>query len=139
MHKIPDRDDMGGAGGQDLGSPPAVPSFEDGAGDRTAASSRPLGPITVDWKLYEHHLAASDLTDDQKREFLEALWYILITFVDLGFGIEPVQQVMTTAATRPPVRSESPVARRRQDSGLEQAFGKANAKQTIKGDHPEGR
>ena len=34
------------------------------------------------------------MTVAEKREFLEALWSIIVAFVDLGFGIHPVQQAM---------------------------------------------
>jgi hypothetical protein len=38
-------------------------------------------------------LEGSDLSEPQKREFLQALWNIIVAFVDLGFGIHPLQQV----------------------------------------------
>ena len=56
--------------------------------------------LTLDVSLYERYLADSGLTDDQKREFLEALWTIIVGFVDLGFGIHPVQQVMDAGDNR---------------------------------------
>jgi len=55
-----------------------------------AAAKPPV--LTLDVALYEQYLVESDLTEDQKREFLEALWSIIVGFVDLGFGIHPVQQ-----------------------------------------------
>ena len=58
----------------------------------------PPSALSVDWKLFEHHLADEDLTEQEKREFIEALWYIVVSFVDLGFGIEPVSQAMRAAA-----------------------------------------
>ena len=54
--------------------------------------------LSIDWRLYEHHLAEDDLTDQEKREFIEALWYIIVSFVDLGFGIEPVNHALKAAA-----------------------------------------
>ncbi|MGJ8670994.1 MAG: hypothetical protein ACSHXK_16040 [Oceanococcus sp.] len=48
--------------------------------------------LTIDWELYGKYLEDSDLTDDQKREFIETLWSIVVAFVDLGFGVHPVQQ-----------------------------------------------
>ena len=32
------------------------------------------------------------MSDEEKRVFLETLWSILMQFVDLGFGIHPVQE-----------------------------------------------
>lgn len=51
-----------------------------------------LPSLTIDWELYASYLEDSDLTDDQKRDFIEALWGIVVAFVDLGFGTHPVQQ-----------------------------------------------
>ncbi|MCY0149335.1 hypothetical protein OEG84_16870 [Hoeflea sp. G2-23] len=47
--------------------------------------------LSIDWEFYGTYLDESDLSDDQKREFIETLWSIAVSFVDLGFGIAPVQ------------------------------------------------
>ena len=60
-------------------------------------SNRPS--LTIDYDLYQHYLDDSDLTDEQKREFLDVLWSIIVSFVDLGFGVHPLQQ--TTDDTAP--------------------------------------
>ena len=49
--------------------------------------------LTIDWELYGKYLDESDLSDTEKREFLETLWSIVVSFVDLGFGVHPLQQV----------------------------------------------
>lgn len=54
------------------------------------AEKRPV--IEVDYERYAHFLDDSDLSEDQKREFLQALWTIIVNFVDLGFGVHPLQQ-----------------------------------------------
>ena len=33
------------------------------------------------------------MTDAEKEEFLQALWQIIVGFVDLGFGVHPLQEV----------------------------------------------
>lgn len=48
--------------------------------------------LTIDWELYGEYLEDSDLSDEQKREFIESLWSIVVAIVDLGFGVHPVQQ-----------------------------------------------
>lgn len=53
-------------------------------------STRPA--LTLDVALYEGYLQDSNLTEDERRAFLEALWSIVVGFVDLGFGIHPLQQ-----------------------------------------------
>ncbi len=53
----------------------------------------PDGPmLTIDWRKYEKLLEESDLSDEEKQEFLRTLWNIIVAFVDLGFGVHPVQQ-----------------------------------------------
>jgi len=52
-------------------------------------TSKPV--ITVDYEKYAPLLDDPDLSEDQKREFLQALWNIITNFVDLGFGVHPVQ------------------------------------------------
>jgi hypothetical protein len=50
------------------------------------------GALTIDYALYERYLDSSDLSEAEKREFLETLWSIIVSFVDLGFGVHPLQQ-----------------------------------------------
>jgi hypothetical protein len=73
--------------------------FEEMAGTEGAADAAPIVParrpvVTLDVALYESYLADSGMTEDQKREFLELLWSIIVGFVDLGFAIDPVQQAV---------------------------------------------
>lgn len=87
-----------------------------------AADANPaLGAVKVDWKLFEHHLGDADLTDDEKREFIEALWYIVMTFVDLGFGIEPVQHAIL-AGQKTSSELARPTEASKTDSGLADEF-----------------
>ncbi len=53
--------------------------------------------LTIDWELYGKYLDESDLSEAQKQEFLETLWSIVVSFVDLGFGVHPLQQVTDNA------------------------------------------
>ncbi|MEO0613723.1 MAG: hypothetical protein AAFY83_10445 [Pseudomonadota bacterium] len=49
--------------------------------------------VELDIEKYISQVEDFDLTEQQKREFLETLWAIMVSFVDLGFGIHPVQEV----------------------------------------------
>lgn len=33
------------------------------------------------------------MSEAEKEEFLQALWQIIVSFVDLGFGVHPLQEV----------------------------------------------
>lgn len=51
------------------------------------------GTLRIDVERYQHMLDSADLTEAQKREILEALWSIIVTVVELGFGVHPLQEV----------------------------------------------
>jgi hypothetical protein len=65
---------------------------EDAPDTEGQTPSQTYPTLSIDWDLYGECLEESDLTDDQKREFIETLWSIVVSFVDLGFGIAPTQQ-----------------------------------------------
>lgn len=48
--------------------------------------------LQVDWEAYAPMLEASDMSDAEKREFIQTIWELVVSFVDLGFEIHPVQQ-----------------------------------------------
>ena len=48
--------------------------------------------LTLDYELYQQYLDDSDLSEAQKQEFIETLWTIIVSFVELGFGVHPLQQ-----------------------------------------------
>ena len=54
-------------------------------------ASRPS--LRIDWKVYSAMLEDSDMPLDQQRELIETLWSIVVSFVDLGFDLNPVQQI----------------------------------------------
>ena len=56
----------------------------------TASTARPA--LKLDVARYEDMLKDCDLTEEQRQEFLETIWSIIVGFVDMGFGIHPVQQ-----------------------------------------------
>lgn len=59
--------------------------------DQFRASARPI--LTVDVERYQALLDAPGLSDEQKEEFLQALWSIIVSFVELGFGVHPLQEI----------------------------------------------
>jgi hypothetical protein len=65
-----------------------VQSTEDNPDD----SDRPPG-LSIDCELYGRYLEGSDLSDEDKRAFIETLWSIMVSFVDLGFRISPTRKI----------------------------------------------
>ncbi|MCT8970802.1 hypothetical protein [Microbaculum marinisediminis] len=62
-----------------------------GLSERFDTSARPV--VTVDISKYQSYIDDPDLDDAQKEDFLEALWSVVVTFVELGFGVHPLQEV----------------------------------------------
>jgi len=73
----------------------------------TAAFNETRPVITVDYDAYAHFLDDTDLTDDQKREFLQALWTIITEFVSMGFAVHPVQQATENCGELPAIPLQS--------------------------------
>lgn len=63
--------------------------------DTTSITHSKPGPTAIrfDWRDWEPYLVDSDLPDDKKREFIEALHGIVMTCVDLGFRLNPTQEI----------------------------------------------
>lgn len=49
--------------------------------------------LTIDWESYEHYLEDSDLSEAEKRAFIETMWSIMVSFVDLGFNLSPTRKI----------------------------------------------
>lgn len=58
----------------------------------SALSAAPPRIVTVDYEAYAHLLDDADLSEDDKRQLLQALWSIICSFVQLGYGVQPAQQ-----------------------------------------------
>jgi hypothetical protein len=43
--------------------------------------------IKVDAERYQAYLDGTSLTDQQKKDFLQAMWLVMISFVELGFEV----------------------------------------------------
>lgn len=57
------------------------------------SSPIPRPTLSLDWEVYAAMLENSDMPLDQQRELIETLWSIVVMFVDLGFDLNPVQQI----------------------------------------------
>ena len=52
-------------------------------------------PLTLDVAFYETMLNHPDVSEEQRQEFIETIWNIVVQFVDLGIGIHPLFQTDT--------------------------------------------
>ena len=56
-------------------------------------SKNGLPALSIDWELYGQYLDDSDLSEAGKRACIQALWSIMVGFVDMGFRLAPVPDV----------------------------------------------
>ena len=63
--------------------------------------------LEIDVEKYQALLDDPSLTEDQKRQLIEALWSIIVAFVDLGFGVHPMQQVIERQGCGQNAKNES--------------------------------
>ncbi len=56
-----------------------------------STSTRKPTALSLDVDYYQSFLDDTDIPEDKKRELIETLWSIVVSFVDLGFGVHPVQ------------------------------------------------
>lgn len=47
--------------------------------------------LRIDWDRYHQILATSDLSQAEQKALIETLWSIMVSFVDLGFKLHPLQ------------------------------------------------
>ncbi|MEM8786876.1 MAG: hypothetical protein AAGE76_01290 [Pseudomonadota bacterium] len=60
--------------------------------DEIPQMNMPPPKVAFDWQEFLPHLAESDLSEDQKRAFIETMWQIVLAFVDLGFEVGTPQE-----------------------------------------------
>lgn len=105
----------------------------DTKGDISAeAPQTPLPPLRFDVDEYRKYIEDEDLTEAQAEELLGAIWLIMVSFVDLGFGIHPVQHAMDERqkmlATDSSRGLDSSRTRRKQPKKAAKAFNRAAGK-----------
>lgn len=52
--------------------------------------------LRLDVALYQDYLDDPSMSEQDKHELITALWSIVVSFVDLGFGIHPLQQAQNS-------------------------------------------
>lgn len=48
--------------------------------------------ITLDIELYQSFLDNSDLNEDEREAYLEAIWQVIVGFIDFGLVVKPAQK-----------------------------------------------
>lgn len=65
-----------------------------------AEVSSPQHRLEFDVEKYNAYVAEMNLTKEEEEQLLKALWDIMMAFVDMGFGIHPVQEISPKKATK---------------------------------------
>lgn len=63
----------------------------------TGADERFYPPLKLNVACYEELLSDFDMSDEERVALLEAMWNIVVSFVDLGFDLHPLQRIATAA------------------------------------------
>lgn len=64
-----------------------------GADDKNVKTTWPA--LQMDVEYFQGFLDDQELSESEKSELIATLWNIMVTFVDLGFGIEPTQRAIS--------------------------------------------
>ncbi|MEM7547697.1 MAG: hypothetical protein AAF367_19395 [Pseudomonadota bacterium] len=67
-------------------------NFENAPDLRQALNKSAARRIEINVERYQAYLDNPALSEAQKEDIISALWSIMSAFVELGFGIHPVQQ-----------------------------------------------
>ena len=65
---------------------------DDTTGNENTASPPTLG-LRFDWQDWLPYFEDEAIPDDQKQELIETLWAIVTAFVDIGWSLNPTQQL----------------------------------------------
>lgn len=68
---------------------------EAGGGPPKRTEKHALAPLALDPKKYRAYLDQFELSEEQQNELLETLWRICKTFVEIGFGLDSVQNIFS--------------------------------------------
>ncbi|MDZ4055892.1 MAG: hypothetical protein U1D69_02835 [Polynucleobacter sp.] len=55
--------------------------------------------IKVDVERYQSYLDDTGMTDQQRKDFLQAMWLVMMSFVEMGFEVHPIQHVCGKASS----------------------------------------
>lgn len=61
--------------------------------DRSQSEKQSPLTLTVDYRKYTEFLEEATLTEAEKAAFIDSLWSVIVSFVDLGFQVHPMQDV----------------------------------------------
>ena len=79
----------------EIGKEGAIMNEYDGNQDfRFTLNAAAKPSLGIDTEKYQAYLDDPALSEDQKEEIVQALWGIIVAFVDLGFGVHPLQEVL---------------------------------------------
>jgi hypothetical protein len=79
------------------------------------------GVTGLDVSRYSEYVKDFELDEEQQTELLQTLWWIMATFVDLGFGVDSVQRCLPALAEMSSETAEDEVKSKVHDNDLNDA------------------
>ena len=83
-----------------------TPASADADSSNPVANLPGLG-LQFDPAKFLQYVEEEDLTEEQAGVLLRAIWDLVVSFVDLGFGLNPVQQALVDRSRRDPESASS--------------------------------
>lgn len=82
------------------GSATAESEYFHGFG-RSVDEAQGFPPLTFEAAEFMCYVADEGMTEEQAQELLRAVWEIMVAFVDMAFGIHPIQQAVDGFGQQP--------------------------------------
>lgn len=73
---------------------PSKPNIETTLPVKSSARNGFHRQLEIDMQHYQALLDGHDLNSQQKTDLLEALWSVIIAFIDFGYSVHPVQRAV---------------------------------------------
>jgi hypothetical protein len=94
----------------------------------------PAGALALNIEAYRPLLSDAGMTPERETQFLEALWATVVSFVDLGFGRDPVQQALNVSNRNSTLAGDSDAV-----LGCKDAFNKQTEERATQSKRRAGR
>ncbi|MEP4987401.1 MAG: hypothetical protein ABJV68_06880 [Paracoccaceae bacterium] len=66
-------------------------------------STKTRRALTLDVEKYQHMLDAPDLSDTEKRDLVNAMWSLVVSFLDAGIDVQPANSCGQGQSIAPPM------------------------------------
>ncbi|MEM0928054.1 MAG: hypothetical protein AAGI89_02060 [Pseudomonadota bacterium] len=96
---------------------------------------QPTRTLTLNTETYLSQVEDWDISEEEKEEYIRVLWNLMVSAAQIGLGIHPVQQILSTCGNEKASKNGSNLLQSESSvDSVKQAFGHAARERTAKGD-----